>query len=630
MNFGFFTKRYASLGKSTNKLVQSKHYRRTLFVLLALFAFACTLGLLYYVIFVNNANVARHSQKISVTEPIKINFTKRVSHAVAISINPASEYNIVWSDSLLVSSASIVPKSRWQTGTDYDLRLADAKTTLNQPVAELDYIFKTQGAPNIVSSSPANDSKEILTDAALTLAMDLPNEDLISPKLTFTPEAKYQINLAPDKMSYNVVFDEKLKQSTVYQLLVTDEYRPADKPASKLYEAKFTTVPKVAITDFSLKGNMNLKNSALKIAFDNDMNRETIEKAFTINPAVEGTFSWPDNQNLIFTPKSVLVLNTTYNIMLTAGAKNSVGGVLEENYTNSFGTIGYVTAYLNPGWGSREIEPNSQVRVNFNQAVDHASAQNSFSLNPATDGGFSWSGNTMIYSPIAQGYLANYMASVRAGVRSINGLDSTQAFSTSYTTVTPVTMINVPFYRQNYNLSCEIAALKMALANKGVGVSEDSIFGVLGYDGPEQRTADNQWGNPNRGFVGNVNGNGTTTGYGVDWGPIARAANNFRPSQAFSGGSLQTLTSSIDAGNPVIVWGTLGNPYSMSWTDISTGEAVSAVKGEHARVVKGYRGLAASPIGFYLVDPIYGNLYWDSSRLLSDWSWFNYSGVIIR
>jgi uncharacterized protein YvpB len=606
-----------------------KRNKRLFITIGSIFAFLLLAGFAYYLLFVNTAKVSAHPAELSVTKPIEINFNKKVSHEAVVNLSPAADYHIEWSDSLVTSKVLLVPTSRWLTGTEYSLRLSDVKTVLNQTVPELDYSFTTQTAPNIAEITPAPQAVNVAINPTITLRLDSPNENLLAPIITFTPEAKFETNLAADKMSYTLKFTENLQQSTTYKLNIVDKYRKNGDSSLQVYESTFSTVPKVGVTGFTPNGNMNLKNSTVKVTFVDDMDKATTESSFSISPAAPGTFSWPDARTLIYNPAGPLVLNTAYSVKLTTGAKNNFGGILEADFTSAFSTIGYVSASMTPSWNKTEVDLNTAIRVYFNQEVVRSSAESNFSLTPNTAGNFSWSGNTMTFNPTGQAYLTRYTVNEQAGVKSVNGLDSAQAYGTTYTTVTPVKTLNVPYYRQNYYLSCEAAALKMALAFKGVNVSEDNIFSVMGYDYPGAKTADNVWGNPNRGFVGNVMGNGTTTGYGVNWGPIARAANNFRTSSAFSGGSAQTLTTAIDNGNPVIIWGTIGNPYSMSWTDYSTGEAVSAVKGEHARVVKGYRGFASNPIGFYINDPIYGNIYWDTGTLLGNWGWFNNSGVIV-
>ncbi len=118
-----------------------------------------------------------------------------------------------------------------------------------------------------------------------------------------------------------------------------------------------------------------------------------------------------------------------------------------------------------------------------------------------------------------------------------------------------ITMIDIKSNWQESKLSCEAASLKMALASKGVYVSEKEIMEKIGYD-PTPRKG-SVWGDPNKHFVGNIDGKICDTGYGVYWEPVALVANNWRPAESFSGGDIKKVIKEIENGNPVIVWGTL-------------------------------------------------------------------------
>ena len=73
----------------------------------------------------------------------------------------------------------------------------------------------------------------------------------------------------------------------------------------------------------------------------------------------------------------------------------------------------------------------------------------------------------------------------------------------------------------------------MALNYRGAIVSETDIMNIVGYD-PTIRNG-NVWGDPYTAFVGDINGRQDTTGYGVYWDPIARAARTWRNATAFTG-----------------------------------------------------------------------------------------------
>ncbi|MEA2646863.1 MAG: hypothetical protein QOE92_1946 [Chloroflexota bacterium] len=119
--------------------------------------------------------------------------------------------------------------------------------------------------------------------------------------------------------------------------------------------------------------------------------------------------------------------------------------------------------------------------------------------------------------------------------------------------------LGVPMIRQVYNLSCESAALQMALAYRGINASQTDILNVIGADRrrPVTDASGFHWGNPYTSFVGDVNGSEANyTGYGVYAPPIARAATAFGGSVLFQGEGFAPaeVYKAILAGHPVVTW----------------------------------------------------------------------------
>ena len=127
-------------------------------------------------------------------------------------------------------------------------------------------------------------------------------------------------------------------------------------------------------------------------------------------------------------------------------------------------------------------------------------------------------------------------------------------------------VLNVPYFAQVYSLSCEEAALQMALAYEGINRNQDEILAEIGVDRrpPELDGAGNvvHWGNPYSNFVGDPNGYregaqyGSRSGYGTYYPTIARAATAFggRVLAAGEGIKPQALYDAISAHHPSVVW----------------------------------------------------------------------------
>ena len=182
------------------------------------------------------------------------------------------------------------------------------------------------------------------------------------------------------------------------------------------------------------------------------------------------------------------------------------------------------------------------------------------------------------------------------------------------------------FHRQEHSLSCEIASLKMALRTVGVDVPESELLALLPFD--QTQKGGGVWGDPNKGFVGNIDGKMLVDGYGVYWDPIAKLGLRYRRTEVIRGGSVQELARHIAAGRPVVVWGNYGRTKMYSWKTID-GFPVRAVNGEHVRVLTGFSGSVENPSSFSLMDPIYGPITWSRKKLKSNWGLLGNNAVVV-
>ncbi|MDZ4225328.1 MAG: C39 family peptidase [Candidatus Andersenbacteria bacterium] len=121
----------------------------------------------------------------------------------------------------------------------------------------------------------------------------------------------------------------------------------------------------------------------------------------------------------------------------------------------------------------------------------------------------------------------------------------------------------ITFHRQEHSLSCEIATLKMVLGIHGIDVAEAELIAKLPFDLTPRDSG--RWGNPNKGFVGNIDGRMLVDGYGVYWDPIARIGAQYAETTVLEDGSPQELAQHVAAGNPVIIWGYYGQRKAYSW-----------------------------------------------------------------
>lgn len=195
---------------------------------------------------------------------------------------------------------------------------------------------------------------------------------------------------------------------------------------------------------------------------------------------------------------------------------------------------------------------------------------------------------------------------------------------------TDVFQILVPFHPQEHALTCETAALRMALNYYSTGVTEEELLEKLSFSTIGPKTADNIWGDPDLGFVGNIDGSiFKGTGYGVYDEPIKDLAAEYRSSFVIEKANLAEILEEVKNGNPVIVWGLLSRRKPIVWRT-EEGRIIEAHPGEHARVVAGFYGTVSNPTTIILMDPIYGKIRMSKEKFLSDWKVMKNRAVVIR
>jgi uncharacterized protein YvpB len=200
---------------------------------------------------------------------------------------------------------------------------------------------------------------------------------------------------------------------------------------------------------------------------------------------------------------------------------------------------------------------------------------------------------------------------------------------TTIVPVHPAVNLKVAFHRQEHALSCEVAALRMALLYRGVKVTENELIAQLPISDPNPRNLkDNTWGDPNLGFVGNINGRMPNSGYGVYEQPIYNMASKYRNARIITNGSIADLTTELANGNPVVVWGVIGKGKDISWKT-PEGKVITAKLDEHARTLIGFTGKSDNPKLMILLDPIYGEIRLSISAFQKNWDMLAKKAVVI-
>ena len=192
--------------------------------------------------------------------------------------------------------------------------------------------------------------------------------------------------------------------------------------------------------------------------------------------------------------------------------------------------------------------------------------------------------------------------------------------------------LNVPEYHQTHGLSCEAAALQMALAAVNISVSQDTILNESPIDlrgAYYDASGAFHWGDPYAAFVGNPDGSERgLTGYGEYYPPIVRVAQAHGASIQQSGEGIapSTLYQAVLAGHPVIAW------TSFDWAFHRVSHYV-AFDGRTVQFGSPYEHAVtiAGVTGSYLLinNPWFGVQWISKSTFESSYATFNNMAVIL-
>ena len=198
-------------------------------------------------------------------------------------------------------------------------------------------------------------------------------------------------------------------------------------------------------------------------------------------------------------------------------------------------------------------------------------------------------------------------------------------------------VLDIKIHYQEHNLTCEAAALKMALAYEGINVDEMTLIGYMTSD-PRPARFDSHgqliaWGDPAQGFVGNPDGHiERYTGYGVYDRPVAFAALLAGANVVAAGGGLygspiapsQVYDAVLD-GDPVVAW--ISNTYGtvpLKQYTAYDGATVSYTLTEHAVTVIGVR-----PDAVLINDPWFGQHWHSKAQFEAAYATFQQMAVIV-
>ena len=555
-----------------------------------------------------------NQQSVRLAGPLTVDFTQDIAPGIAATIEPKIAGTWHEQRSLLgVSSLTFKPSGHFEPTQQYKLRLTGMKRALSgTAIPAVAKSFKTQYSDQIASTSPLDGAPGLPVKPLFKVSLSTANDGSRVLRPLLTPATPLKL-VSSNNKDYVWTPETALKQGATYTFSLEDAH-VSDLAKRKLVNTAFTVVTEPGIVS-ARTGGLFAPGQSVEIKFDQAMEADTAHFAFDL----KGKGVWTDERTFNFTPET-LKPGVDHPYKIKSGLKSKAGGLVEADHDYLFSTTGPIGAGATPGGGGNSL--TAPIRIAFDQAVDHASAESHFSINPAVPGKFSWSGNTMTFAPAGMGYQTTYAYGVAAGVSPVWGLPNTRVLGGSFSTVLQTIKFNVPVYKQPYSSSCELTALRMVLAYRGIITTEWDIVHKppMNFNSDFSRnTTTNTWGNPNEGFVGALQGLQKSTAYGVHAPPIAATAKTYgRNATVHYGLTPQFIAARIHEGNPVIFWGHSFPAKADKWNTPS-GAVVDTWLNSHARVVVGVTGSPSAPTGFFVNDSWGGkSFYWTAGQLMAN------------
>ncbi len=209
--------------------------------------------------------------------------------------------------------------------------------------------------------------------------------------------------------------------------------------------------PPVVLSFSPSEGEEVKVDEPITITFSQPMDRESVEKAFSVTPQVKGTASWSKN-TFIFRPEEGWARDTTYRVKLGTEARSTRGLALHHPLEFSFSSVGYLeVSAVHPAPGSTDVGVDRSISVVFNRPIvpltaieEQKDLPQPLEIQPQVRGKGYWL-NTSVYvfkpePTFAPGTL--YTVTVKAGLKDTSGNALEKDYTWNFTTE--------PFYAKSF------------------------------------------------------------------------------------------------------------------------------------------------------------------------------------
>lgn len=568
----------------------------------------------------------KNSQILPANHPtIRIEFTDPVVFStVKINTFPENELTVTPHGYLfniipIGRSLSISPSKSYTPGSTIMVYVSNIEGPLTHGFGgETLLELQSEALPQVESITSPAQVYDVATNQEIRLRLDKAAEALSSWQVRSNPEM--QFDLSSNGNEIIIKPKSPYKQSTMYTVVASQfpyitDYKTQDRTlgftAATETTIQFTTVSPPFVKHISPSGETIFPEQDIVVDFKHPMNASESGKFITILSGAPHRVIWEENDTRLKIKHDTLPKQSSVSATLRRGLQTKLGGSIEDDIRYEFKTPGPVALLTTtPRNGETGVLTDTPIELTVNQPVEKTSIVRAVSVSPAFEYTTIASESSILILPT--GKLkpdTTYTIRLSPSVQSVYGLPAQNTMSISFSTGSPQTLLQVPFYKQESSFTCNVAAAKMLLAYRRIQVSEQAIIDAMGSGGKRGS------GNPHLGYVSD---------YGTYWSAISKGVSHFAPNTVIQNGTLRQIISYIQSGIPVMIWGQNGwsDPHDISWTT-PDGLYIKAINGMHSSVVRGFAGTADNPTDIFLNDPWRGQYSIPVKEFLRRWGYFN-------
>jgi Big-like domain-containing protein len=181
-------------------------------------------------------------------------------------------------------------------------------------------------------------------------------------------------------------------------------------PARSVFTTRAAVGARITAPELSDKGRVPAATSFV-VAYDGPVDESAVERAFHVEPAVEGTFATATTSaggtNVTFQPTETLAADTVYTVSLTGSVSDRDGAETIAPAALTVRTMkGPGVVRFRPFAGSTDASRTATLSVRFTARMDRASTEAAFSARIGTNklkGTFSWAerDTVLVFKPAA-------------------------------------------------------------------------------------------------------------------------------------------------------------------------------------------------------------------------------------